>query len=160
MEGSLLGRLGRIVELLQAVYRAELSELGRDLSQTGRRGLRLGLWLLAAASLLFWAVGALLFALGAALAPRLGAAGSAAALGGALVLVAAAVALVVVRRGRALESPAKTVRRRVDAHVAWLNTEILGSVSDGEAPPRRTRWGEGRAGSPAAAGESGEEETW
>jgi hypothetical protein len=169
VDGSVISRAARLATLLQSVYRAELGELVRELSQTGRRGLRLLLWLVLVLALLFWGLGALLFAAGAALAPRLGAAASAAILGGVLVLLGAALAVVVMRRARALEAPTETVRRRLDAHLLWLNTDVLGrddrdqgEESDGEdgfgpedRAPRRTRWRERRDERGAS-----EEESW
>lgn len=117
-----LGTLGRaLVELLQA----ELGALGDDLLATARR-LRSGVVLLLVAAFFgFWTIGALAYAAIEVLTfwlPRWGAV--LACLGGFAVLT-----LLFLLLGRArlrrLESPAKTVARRIESHSAWLREEVL-----------------------------------
>jgi hypothetical protein len=112
-------------EALLEVWRAELATLQDDLSRSGRHlGVALGLFG-AAAVLLFWTVGLLLFALIALLhiwMPWWGAA----LIVLALFLIAMAVlGRLGLNRLRKVESPVETVRRRVDSHLDWWQHGLL-----------------------------------
>jgi hypothetical protein len=112
-------------EALLEVWRAELATLQDDLSRSGRHlGVALGLFG-AAAVLLFWTVGLLLFALIALLhiwMPWWGAA----LIVLALFLIAMAIlGRLGLNRLRRVESPVETVRRRVDSHLDWWQHGLL-----------------------------------
>lgn len=112
-------------EALLEVWRAELATLQDDLSRSGRHlGVALGLFG-AAAVLLFWTVGLLLFALIALLhiwIPWWGAA----LIVLALFLIAMAIlGRLGLNRLRKVESPVETVRRRVDSHLDWWQHGLL-----------------------------------
>lgn len=112
-------------EALLEVWRAELATLQDDLSRSGRQlGVALGLFG-AAAVLLFWTVGLLLFALIALLhiwMPWWGAA----LIVLALFLIAMAIlGRLGLNRLRKVESPVETVRRRVDSHLDWWQHGLL-----------------------------------
>jgi hypothetical protein len=112
-------------EALLEVWRAELATLQDDLSRSGRQlGMALGLFG-AAAVLLFWTVGLLLFALIALLhiwMPWWGAA----LIVLALFLIAMAIlGRLGLNRLRKVESPVETVRRRVDSHLDWWQHGLL-----------------------------------
>jgi hypothetical protein len=112
-------------EALLEVWRAELATLQDDLSRSGRHlGVALGLFG-AAAVLLFWTVGLLLFALIALLhiwMPWWGAA----LIVLALFLIAMAIlGRLGLNRLRKVESPVETVRRRVDSHLDWWQHGLL-----------------------------------
>lgn len=125
---DLFRSLGRA---FQELVRSELGALGEELAGTSRLLLRVLLLFAFAAGLTFWTVGLLaLFGveLLALWLPRWGAA-LALALGLALV-VALLVALGRARLRR-LETPAATVRRRVDEHAAWWQDRVVGPVESG-----------------------------
>ena len=107
------------------VLRAEAAALGEDLSRSANRllaaiGLAIALLFVA-----FWLLGLLLWLaveLLALVVPRWGAAGIVAA---TLVVIGVTLALLVRRRWRELESPARTVRRRWSDHLAWWQDRVL-----------------------------------
>lgn len=112
-------------EALLEVWRAELATLQDDLSRSGRHlGVALGLFG-AAAVLLFWTVGLLLFALIALLhiwMPWWGAALIVLAL---FLISMAILGRLGLNRLRKVESPVETVRRRVDSHLDWWQHGLL-----------------------------------
>jgi hypothetical protein len=124
--GDLLGSIGRsTVDLLGAEVegaRAELWEVARRAAAAAVVGL-------AAVALAFWALGAATAAAIAGLTVWLPVWGAALVLFGALGVVAFVLALVTRARIRRLEGPASIVRRRVDDHLEFWRTEVLG-VSD------------------------------
>ena len=114
---------------LLAVWRAEIGALIDDLTASGRR-LRGALLLLAlAGSLLVLLIGTLVFAAIAALSLVMPLWGAALTVAGVLGLAVAIVAGIAVSRLKSLESPAHTVRRRLDDHLDWWNNRL----SDGAA---------------------------
>ena len=95
------------------------------LQEVEPRALRRFYYLLAAAFLFFWVVGAsgfVVFHLLALWIPRWGAA---AIVMGMFLAVAMLLAFIARRRLQAIELPADTVRRRVEDHVAWWQDEVL-----------------------------------
>ncbi len=126
------GWLGVLHSLGQAgtdLLRSEMDALGSDLAATGASLARAVGLLLAAAFMIFWAVGALGFFAIELLAlwlPRWGAA-----------LIVFALLLVVVwilwvlakRKLREAERPTETVRRRVTDHLDWWQDRVLGDAS-------------------------------
>jgi membrane protein implicated in regulation of membrane protease activity len=110
------------------VLRAEIEQLNKDLATSGRR-LATGIGLLALAfGLLLLLCGVLIFAAIAALALVLPVWGAALVIAGVVALAAALLVLLGIRRLRAVENPAATVRRRVENHLAWWQNRL---VSDG-----------------------------
>ncbi|HVS15816.1 MAG TPA: phage holin family protein [Thermoanaerobaculia bacterium] len=142
--GELLGRIGRsAVEL----WRAELQTLSGELGDTGRVLLRALLLAAIAGFLAFWALGLALSGAVAALAlvlPVWAAAGSVflLAAGGAAV-----VGLLARSRFRSLESPVRTVKRRVGDHVTWWQEQLLPpeDSGDGDRGSSLRRPAEGRS---------------
>lgn len=122
-----LGMLRSLNTSLLAVWRAELSALVDDLSSSGRR-LRSALLLLALAGSLFvLLIGTLVFTAIAALAVVMPLWGAALTVAGVLALAVAIVAGLGMSRLKTVESPASTVRRRVDDHLEWWNRRLGGS---------------------------------
>jgi hypothetical protein len=119
-----LGMLRSLNTSLLAVWRAELSALVDDLSSSGRR-LRSALLLLALAGSLFvLLIGTLVFTAIAALAVVMPLWGAALTVAGVLALAVAIVAGLGMARLKTVESPASTVRRRVDDHLEWWNRRL------------------------------------
>jgi hypothetical protein len=119
-----MGMLRNLNASLIAVWRAEIAALLADLSASGRR-LRSGLLLLAlAASLLVLLIGTLVFTVIAALSLVLPLWGAALAVAGLLALAMAILAWVGLSRLHSVESPAHTVRRRLDDHLDWWNNRL------------------------------------
>ncbi len=110
---------------LLGVLRAEAQALGADFRRSGHllgRGLAL---LGAAAGVLFWTLGVVIFTLVAVLAlwlPLWAAALIAAALFAA---AGGLLALLGLRQLRQLESPAEDIRRRVSDHLDWWQSRLL-----------------------------------
>ena len=107
-------------ESLLEVVRAELAGLQDDFQRSGRHfGVALGLFG-AAAVLVFWMVGLLLFALIAVLHIWL------ALWAAALIVIAIAVlGFLGMRRLRQVENPMETVRNRLDNHLDWWQHSFL-----------------------------------
>jgi hypothetical protein len=106
------------------VFRAELDALGRDLSASAKRLGGALLLLFFAAGVALFAVGALAFAAISALALAMPAWGGGLIVFGALLITAAILASVGVRRLKAIESPGETVKRRVTEHVDWWRFRV------------------------------------
>jgi putative superfamily III holin-X len=119
-----LGMLRSLNTSLLAVWRAELAALFDDLSSSGRR-LRSALLLLALAGSLFvLLIGTLVFTAIAALSVVMPLWGAALTVAGVLALAVAIVAGLGMARLKTVESPASTVRRRVDDHLDWWNRRL------------------------------------
>jgi Zn-dependent protease with chaperone function len=130
-------------ESLLEVWRAEMGTLQEDLQRSGRNlGVALGIFG-AAAVLLFWIVGLLLFVLVSLLhvwVPWWAASLIVLAL---FVLTAGILAKLGLNRMRRVENPLETVRRRVDSHFDWWQHGLLArsktldveatAMGDGEA---------------------------
>ncbi len=114
--------LGRaLLELL----RAEVDALGDDLRQTARQ-LRGGVVLLLVAAFFgFWTVGALCYAAIELLSLWLPRWGAVLACLGAFAVLTLIFVLLGRARLRRLESPARTVTRRIESHRTWLREEVL-----------------------------------
>ena len=112
-------------EALLEVWRAELATLQDDLSRSGRHlGVALGLFG-AAAMLLFWTVGLVLFSLIALLHVWLPWWGSALIVLALFLIAMAILASLGLKRMRKVENPVETVRRRVDSHLDWWQHGLL-----------------------------------
>ena len=112
-------------EALLEVWRAELATLQDDLSRSGRQlGMALGLFG-AAAVLLFWTVGLLLFALIALLHIWMPWWGAALVVLALFLIAMAILGRLGLNRLRKVESPVETVRRRVDSHLDWWQHGLL-----------------------------------
>ena len=129
----LSGLGGALARSGAALLEAEVDQLRFDLARNWRRFLGLVLLASLVFGIVFWALGALLFAAGAGLANvlPLWAAALAVALG---LLAVAAILLWIVRvRARRLESPLGTLRRRVGSHLAFWQSVLAESAERGEA---------------------------
>lgn len=105
--------------------RAEVAALSRDLRLTGKELLRVAVVAAICLCLLFWAVAVLVFAgveVAALWMPRWLAA---LAVFGLLLLVVAILGLVARKWWASLESPGRTVRRRLDEHREWWRRKIV-----------------------------------
>jgi len=136
-------------QALLEVLRAEAEALGEDLRRSGAELLR-GLALLGgAAAVAFWTLGVLVLALIAVLAiwlPLWAATLIVAALFAGTTGVLAALGW---RRLRRLETPAASVRRRVEDHLDWWQSRLLAEPAPalaGAAEGGRLPAGGGRAG--------------
>jgi hypothetical protein len=116
---TLSGLGGALARSASALLEAEVGQLRFDLAQNWRRFL--GLVLLAGLvfGVVFWALGALLFAAGAGLANVLPLWAAALAVAVGLLALALILLWIVRVRARRLESPVGTVKRRVGSHLAF-----------------------------------------
>ena len=115
------------------VIGAEWTALTGDLRSSGRRfSLAVGLLALAA-FLLFWAVGAAGFVLFEILILWVPGWAAALVVCGVFLVVGLTVGLVGRKRLRTLELPADTVRRRLDDHMEWWQSNLLGDEGDESA---------------------------
>ncbi len=117
-----------------ALLRAEAEALAGDLGRSGRSLLRVLVLAATAGAFLFWTLGLLLYLaieLLVLVVPRWGAVAIVFALfaliGGGLILVAR-------RRFAAVESPADTVRRRIEDNRLWWQQRIGGESEDEPIP--------------------------
>ena len=135
--GALSGLGGALARSAAALLEAEVDQLRFDLAQNWRRFLVVVLLASLVFGIVFWALGALLFAAGAGLAKVLPL--WAAALTVALGLLALALILfwVVRVRARRLESPVGTVKRRVGSHLAFWQSVLDEAADRGEADSDR-----------------------
>ena len=112
-------------ESLLEVIRAEVAALQDDFQRSGRHfGVALGLFG-AAAVLLFWMVGLLLFVLITVLHVWLPLWAAALIVLALFVLAIAILGLLGMRHVRQVENPLETVRRRVDSHLDWWQHSLL-----------------------------------
>lgn len=134
---TLSGLGGALARSAAALLEAEVDQLRFDLAQNWRRFLIVVLLASLVFGIVFWALGALLFAAGAGLANVLPL--WAAALAVALGLLALALILfwIVRVRARRLESPVGTVKRRVGSHLAFWQSVLNEAAERGEADSDR-----------------------
>lgn len=107
-----------------SLFRAEYDVVTAEIKGSSRTLVRALLLLAIALFVLFWAIGAFAYVLveiGALYLPRWGAALSVL---GLFLVVAVSVALVARRRFRQIDSPAATVRRRIEDHRNWWEHRI------------------------------------
>ena len=123
---ELFTRLGRAVLELVA---AEIEALTADLQQTGRQLGRAVAWVVAAVAVLFWAVGALVYALIALLARVVSVPAAAFLVAATLVGVAVLMGWLAARWMRSIESPAATLRRRLEDQGEWWQSRVLEPTS-------------------------------
>ena len=132
--GGWTGLLRSLGQTALGLVRSELAAVRDDLGESKDRLVKVVVILLVAAFILFWAVGALVFAAVEVLAfwwPRWGA-----ALGvfGILALLVLILAFWGRSRLRRLESPVQTVQRRIGDHLDWWNDRVL------ESPDEEEQW--------------------
>lgn len=128
----LSGLGGELAHSAAALLEAEVDQLRLDLARNWRRFL--GLLLLAALvfGIVFWALGALLFAAGAGLANVLPLWAAALAVAAGLLALALALLWIVRVRARRLESPMATLRRRVGSHLEFWHSLLDGTGRPGD----------------------------
>jgi len=122
-------------EAFLALVRAELATLGDDLRASGRGLVRALLLGAIAAALLFWSVTLLvdlLVEVAALVLPRWSAMLVVLALLGAAAWALAAAAR---RRFRGIETPAETLRRRLEESRSWWRSRIEAEIGAGEEEP-------------------------
>ena len=112
-------------EALLEVWRAELATLQEDFGRSGSYLGRALAFFAAAAVLVFWIVGLLLFVLIALLHVWLPWWGASLVVLTLFVATAALLAWLGASRLRQVESPLETVRRRVDSHLDWWQHGLL-----------------------------------
>lgn len=142
---TLSGLGGSLARSAAALLEAEVEQLRFDLARNWARFLRLVLLAALVFAVVFWALGALVFAAGAGLATVLPAWAAALAVAGGLLALALILLAVVRARARRLESPAATVRRRIGSHLTfWRGVLDDAAGRDGEGREA----GQARDGSP------------
>jgi cytochrome c biogenesis protein CcdA len=129
---GLMRRIRGLGSALAGVLSAEISALVADLAASGRGLLRSLLLFALGFAFAFWTLGLLIYFLVELLALKLarwGAVGIVFAL-----FLAIAVALILASRSRlrSIESPARTVDRRIKGHLAWWQTTVAA-----QTPARR-----------------------
>lgn len=105
--------------------RAEMAALSEELRLTGRELLRVVVVVAICFCLLFWAIAVLVFTGVEVAALWLPQWLAALLVFGLLLLVAGILGLVARKRWRSLESPGRTVRRRLDEHREWWRRRIV-----------------------------------
>jgi len=120
---ELLRSLG---DSLIGVAGAEAAALKGDLRASGRQLLVVLALAATAAFFFFWVTGAAGFVLFQVLTLWLPRWGAAAIVFAVLLLLALILALVTRQRVRAIELPVETVRRHIDDHVVWWQSEVVG----------------------------------
>lgn len=140
---NLSGFGGSLARSAAALLEAEVEQLRFDLARNWARFLRLVLLAAFVFSVVFWALGALLFAAGAGLARVLPAWAAALAVAGGLLVLALILIRVVRARARRLESPVGTVRRRVGSHLAFWRDVLDEDAGRGGAAPGQDESGDG-----------------
>jgi len=118
------GRIRDVGEAFLAVVRAEIAALAGDLGRSGRALLRVLLVALAAAGVLFWTIGLLVYfaiELLARTLPRWGAVGIVLAV---YLLLLVILLGIVRRRLRAIEPPDVTIRRRMEESRRWWSERV------------------------------------
>ena len=130
-----------IGEAFLALLRAEVEAVARDLGDSGRALLRALVLAGFAFAVAFWALGLIVYLaveLLALVLPRWGAVGIVLAV---FVLASAILAAVAARRLRAVESPAATVRRRMEDNRRWWRERIGAEPApDAATPPDTARF--------------------
>ncbi len=142
---NLSGLGGSLARSAAALLEAEVEQLRFDLAQNWARFLRLVLLAAFVFGAVFWALGALLFAAGAGLARVLPVWAAALTVAGGLLVLAFTLIRVVRARARRLESPVRTVRRRVGSHLAFWRGVLDDEADRGGTAPGSDEGGDGSA---------------
>jgi Flp pilus assembly protein TadB len=117
------------------VFRAELDAFKEEMARSGHHLVR-GVALLAAAFfVLFWTLGAMLFAAGAVLAIWLQPWAAALIVMGIFLVVAILLAWLGMRRLRRFESPVASFKERLDDHLDWWQHTLLAEAKPIDMPP-------------------------
>jgi Flp pilus assembly protein TadB len=117
------------------VFRAELDAFKEEMARSGHYLVR-GVSLLAAAFfVLFWTLGAMLFAAGAVLAIWLQPWAAALIVVGVFLLVAVLLAWLGMRRLQRFESPVASFKERLDDHLDWWQHTLLADPKPIDMPP-------------------------
>jgi len=130
--GGIVGRVRGMGSALLGVVSAEFSALIGDLAGSGRSLTRALLLFGLGFAFAFWTLGLLVYFAIELLALKMARWGAVGAVFGVFLLVAVALIAAALARLRRIESPAATVDRRIQSHLAWWQERIAG------APPRRT----------------------
>jgi hypothetical protein len=125
-----------IGESFLALVRAELDALLEDFGRSGRALGRALLLAGAAAAVLFWTLGLVLYLAIELLALALPRWGAVAIVLGVFALAAAILAIVARRRLNSIEPPAATVRRRLDESRAWWDRRVVAGEDEPVETPR------------------------
>ena len=131
------------------VFRAEVDAFKEELARSGHHLVR-GLVLLAAAFfVLFWTMGAILFAAGAVLAIWLQTWAAALIVAGLFLAVAGLLAWLGMRRLSRFENPVASLREHLEDHLDWWQNTLLAEGKPIDMPPAASGH---RAVPPAAGG--------
>lgn len=129
-----MGRLKALGRALVELLSAEVDALGEELRGSARR-LRGGVVLLVIGAFFgFWTVGALAYALVEILTFWLPRWGAALAATGGFALLTAIFAVWGRSRLKRLESPMRTVARRIEGHNAWVREQLLPEADEPTDP--------------------------
>lgn len=134
-ERSWSGLVREVGRSFLALLRAEIDALVGDFQGSARTLVRALLLAAVAGAVVFWAIGLLIDLAVELLALVLPRWGAAAVVLGVLIVAALVLAIVVRRRFMAIESPADTVRRRVEESRVWWTRRIEGE--EALPPPAR-----------------------
>lgn len=125
-----------IGEAFLALLRAELEAVARDLGASGRALLRALVVAAIAGTVAFWAFGLIIYLAVELLALVLPRWGAAAIVLGVFLVATLVLARVAAARLRALETPAATVRRRVEDGRRWWQERIATTPPEPALPAR------------------------
>ncbi len=117
-------RIRDVGEAFLAVVRAEVAALAGDLGRSGRALVGALVWALAAAALLFWTLGLLIYVAIELLALQLPRWGAASIVLGIFALASALLLMSVRRKLSAIEPPDVTVRRRMAENRRWWSERV------------------------------------
>jgi len=123
-------RFREVGEAFVALWKAELATIADDLGKSGRALVRALVLVAVAAAVGFWTLGLMLYfgvELLALVLPRWGAVG---VVLGLLLLVSLILLVMARKRFGEVESPAATVRRRLDDHRRWWQSRVASEEAD------------------------------
>ena len=130
-------RIREVGDAFLGVVRAEIAALATDLGQSGRALVRALVWVGAAAAVLFWTLGLLIYVAVELLALVLPRWGAASVVFGVFALTAFALIALARTRIAAIETPDATVRRRMEESRRWWNERVAADEPEEMAEPRR-----------------------
>ena len=151
-------RIRDVGEAFLGVVRAEIAALASDLGQSGRALVRALVWVGAAAAVLFWTLGLLIYAAVELLALVLPRWGAASVVFGVFAITAFSLVALARARLAAIEPPDATVRRRMEESRRWWNERVAAEEPGEVAAPQRSAPLPEGARPPAAPASRQEEE--